>query len=660
MNDAPFLGLVQNASLLLAAAFIFDVATIRWHTGQTLLRQVIVGLALGTIGITVMLTPVKFMAGIVFDTRSVLIGICGLFFGSFSSVIAIAMTGALRFYLGGAGTWTGISVILASGAIGITWRHFRRRSLAEISWPELYLFGMVIHLAMLAAMFTLPRAAALRVLSDIGLPVLLIYPLGTALLGVLMVNRLRREGEQEKLRRTNTFLDSIVENIPNMIFLKDAKELRFVRFNRAGEDLLGNSRDDLMGKNDYDFFPKEQADLFTKKDREVLVGNKVVDIPEEPLQTRNKGERILHTKKVPILGAEGEPEYLLGIAEDITERKKSEEALRASQLQLHEAMDLAHIVYWEFDPVAKTYIFNDPFYVFYGTTAEREGGYRVAAEDYTKRFIHPDDLPLYYQFLKDNTLRPSPESVADLEHRIIRRDGEVRHILARVRIVKDDSGRIVKRYGANQDITERMEAQENLKKTMEKLRKNLLGTIKTMSLMVEMRDPYTAGHQRRVSNLARAIAQEMGLPGDTVENIGMAGIIHDVGKMSVPAEILSKPSQLTDIEMGIIKAHSEAGYDIVKDADFPYPIAEIVLQHHEKLDGSGYPQGLKKGQILVESQIMAVADIVEAIASNRPYRAAKGVDTALGEIERNKGILYNETAVEVCVTLFREKGFTFA
>ena len=155
--------------------------------------------------------------------------------------------------------------------------------------------------------------------------------------------------------------------------------------------------------------------------------------------------------------------YLQGVVHDITERKRSEEALRTSRLQLLESMDLAHIVYWEFDPVAQTFVFNDHFYAFYGTTAEQEGGYLMSREDYAKRFIHPDDLPLHRQFRKENAFGPDTELSVDLEHRIIRRNGEVRHILVRVRLIKDDAGRIVKRYGANQDITERKGSEEALR-----------------------------------------------------------------------------------------------------------------------------------------------------------------------------------------------------
>jgi len=209
------------------------------------------------------------------------------------------------------------------------------------------------------------------------------------------------------------------------------------------------------------------------------------------------------------------------------------------------------------------------------------------------------------------------------------------------------------------DITARKLAEEKLKTITERLRKTLAGTIKVMSSMVETRDPYTAGHQRRVSTLARVIAQEMGLSDDIIENVRMAGVIHDIGKIAVPAELLTKPGKITNIEMSLIKVHAQSGYDILKDVELPYPTAEIVLQHHERIDGSGYPNGLKGDLILKEARIVAVADVVEAMSSHRPYRAAKGIDVALEEIENNAGVLYDSKVAEVCLRLFREKGFVF-
>lgn len=189
------------------------------------------------------------------------------------------------------------------------------------------------------------------------------------------------------------------------------------------------------------------------------------------------------------------------------------------------------------------------------------------------------------------------------------------------------------------------------------LRQSLEQSIQTIADTVEARDPYTAGHQRRVADLARAIAQELGLPEEQIQGLHLAATIHDLGKVHVPSEILSKPGKLSDIEFMLIKTHPQTGYDILKDVKFPWPIADIVLQHHEKLDGSGYPQGLKEGQILLEAKILSVADVVEAISSHRPYRPSLGIEAALEEIERHRGVLYDAKVVDACTKLFREAGY---
>ena len=191
------------------------------------------------------------------------------------------------------------------------------------------------------------------------------------------------------------------------------------------------------------------------------------------------------------------------------------------------------------------------------------------------------------------------------------------------------------------------------------LQRSLEQSIQVIADTVDARDPYTAGHQRRVAELAVAIGRELHLPEDRIHGIHLAAVIHDLGKIHVPAEILSKPGKLSEIEFMLIKTHPQAGYDILKDVDFPWPIADIVRQHHEKLDGSGYPQGLKGAQILLESRIMTVADVVEAMASHRPYRAALGVEVALKEIERGRGSAYDPAVADACLKLFREGRFAF-
>jgi putative nucleotidyltransferase with HDIG domain len=200
---------------------------------------------------------------------------------------------------------------------------------------------------------------------------------------------------------------------------------------------------------------------------------------------------------------------------------------------------------------------------------------------------------------------------------------------------------------------------EDLSQNLEKMRKAMAGFIKTMSSTVEVRDPYTAHHQVRVSDLARSIAAEMKLDPSVVESLRMAAIIHDLGKIYVPADILNKPGRLTEAEFTLIKSHPQIAFDILKYIDFPWPIAQIILQHHERLDGSGYPKQLKEKEILLEAKILAVADVVEAMSSHRPYRPALGIDKALAEIIKNKAILYDAEVVDACVNLFRKKAYNF-
>jgi len=208
-------------------------------------------------------------------------------------------------------------------------------------------------------------------------------------------------------------------------------------------------------------------------------------------------------------------------------------------------------------------------------------------------------------------------------------------------------------------ITKRKRAEEELQRTLESLRNSVGATVQVMVSAIEIRDPYTAGHQSRSTDLARAIAKEMGLPQDRIDGIRMAGSIHDIGKLSVPAEILSKPTKLTELEFSLIKEHARNGYEMLKNVESPWPLAQIVYQHHERMNGSGYPRNLKGDEILMEARILAVSDVVESMASHRPYRPALGIEKALEEIEKNRGILYDDTVADACLRLFREKGFQF-
>lgn len=227
-----------------------------------------------------------------------------------------------------------------------------------------------------------------------------------------------------------------------------------------------------------------------------------------------------------------------------------------------------------------------------------------------------------------------------------------------IAVIRDITQRKEAEEKLRQNMEQLKQAKEELKQNAEQLERTIGGTIAALAFMVGTRDPYTAGHQRRVARLACAIAKETGFSGDTIVGIGMAGEIHDLGKMSIPAEILSKPGELTEADWSMIKSHPQNGYDALKNIDFPWPIAQIILQHHERLDGSGYPDGIPGEHILPEARIISIADVVEAMASFRPYRPARGIEAALDEIEKNSGILYDPDMAKACLRLFNERNFT--
>jgi PAS domain S-box-containing protein/putative nucleotidyltransferase with HDIG domain len=240
------------------------------------------------------------------------------------------------------------------------------------------------------------------------------------------------------------------------------------------------------------------------------------------------------------------------------------------------------------------------------------------------------------------------KSPTEYEYRFIDRKRKIKNIFLKVGMIPGTKKSLVSLI----DITEHKQAKERLKKTMD-------AAIDTMSNIIKAKDPYTSGHQYRVCQLAVPLAQELGLPEDKIKGIRIASLIHDIGKIGLPTEILSKPITLTNVEFDLIKSHSQIGYDILKSIEFPWPVAEIILQHHERINGSGYPNNLKSDEILLEAKIIGLADVVEAMSSHRPYRPALGIDSALEEITQNKGILYDSKVVDACLKLFKEKGFKF-
>jgi len=268
-------------------------------------------------------------------------------------------------------------------------------------------------------------------------------------------------------------------------------------------------------------------------------------------------------------------------------------------------------------------------------------------------FVSPEDQNRLIQ----NTFLMLENKLGPQEYHLIMKDGRKIPFEVNGDVLRNKDGTPFALVFVCRDMTERKQAEEKIQSTLESLRKAIGTTIQVMVSAIELRDPYTSGHQIRSADIACVIAEEMGLDQEKIDGIRMAGIIHDIGKLSVPSEILSKPTTLTHLEFSLIKEHSRSGYEMLKNVESPWPLAEIIYQHHERMNGTGYPRNLKGNEIIMEARILAVADVVEAMASHRPYRGSLGIEAALEEIEKNKGFLYDKAVANACLRLFREKSY---
>lgn len=271
--------------------------------------------------------------------------------------------------------------------------------------------------------------------------------------------------------------------------------------------------------------------------------------------------------------------------------------------------------------------------------------------------IHPADLSAVRDGVTQALADPEALDFSLPAYRVIGKNGTVKWVRHHNHVRRGENGRATHLEAVIEDVTSLMKADERLRRTLDSLRKGLNATVEAIATMGELRDPYTAGHQKKVAGLAKAIGMEMRLPERQCEGIGVAGHLHDIGKIVVPAEMLSKPGKLTDLEFQIIKQHAQAGYEILKPLEFPWPVAEAVLQHHERLDGTGYPNGVRGEALILEARILAVADVVEAMASHRPYRPGLGIENALREIEAKKHTAFDPRVAEACLRVFRQGQF---
>ena len=456
---------------------------------------------------------------------------------------------------------------------------------------------------------------------------------------VTFVDITERKQAESELRIERDKLTAIFESMVDGVYITN-KNYNIQYVNPVLQKTFGSPE----GKKCHEYFHDSDEPCTFCKNEEVFAGKTVRWEWASP-----KDGKTYDLIDTLIKNADGSISKL-EILRDITERKLAEENLRNAKDELQMIMDSvpALIIYKDIEGriirANKTMAdrFEIPVKDIVGKTIEE-----LVPKEQAENMRKDDKEVIISGKPKRDIIQPytTPEGI--------------RWTITDKIPYKDKEGKITGVIAFAKDITVQRKAEQKLKQTFQKLKQTMDATIETMSRMIEAKDPYTAGHQLRVSQLTTAIAKELNLSPDKIEGIRVSSLIHDIGKISVPTEILSKSIALTDIEFSLIKSHSQIGYDILNSIDFPFPIAQIVLQHHEKINGSGYPRGLKGDEILLKSKIICVADVVEAMSSHRPYRPALGIDAALEEISKNRGILYDPEVVDVCLKLFKEKGFKF-
>jgi PAS domain S-box-containing protein/putative nucleotidyltransferase with HDIG domain len=448
---------------------------------------------------------------------------------------------------------------------------------------------------------------------------------------------------QKNLKKQQKELETMFDAVPIPVWYIDQTG-KALRVNQAAASNLGLAKKDIIGKNINKLFRPEEASKFMADMKEIIdSGKSKIGVVEE--YTLSSGEkRLARSDKLPYYGETSNIIGMIVFAPDITEKMKTQEALRESE------------------EIFNLFLEYNPIYVFFKDENIRP--IRLS-RNYEKMLNMPMDQILGKTM--DELFPPElAKSMIDDDLRVLRENKliEIEEELdnrffttTKFPIIRKGKPPLI--AGFTIDITKQKQSEKALKEGVTRLRRLLGYIINVIGRAVALRDAYTSDHQKRVSDLARAIATEMGLSSEEIECVRLAGSIHDLGKIAIPAEILSMPRKLTRIEFSLIKTHAQRGREILKGIEFPWPLADIVVQHHERLDGSGYPRRLKGDKILPQSRIIALADVVEAMASHRPYRPALGIDVALAEIEEQRGVLYDPDAVDACLRLFREKRFKF-
>ena len=442
---------------------------------------------------------------------------------------------------------------------------------------------------------------------------------------------------------------SLFENTTAAILILDGDTI--LECNTKCAEVFKCTIEELEGNTPYAISPEFQPDGRSSKEAASEYINSAVNHGQQYFHWTHKrmnGEVFPAEVSLKAIEFEGKT-FVQAALSDVTTRTQTEEALKESEhnyrtlytnvpIGLFRCEASENGIFHQVNPaMASMFGFSSPDKLLQRKTETL--------------FAQSKDIPLFRQKLEEEGI------LRDFTVKMKRADGTEFWASISSRFSRADNSDIGMIDGIITDISDTMAFENDLKQSVEKLERAIDGTVSAMSLLVELKDPYTSGHQKGVAHLACAIATEMELEQSRIDCIRIAAKLHDLGKLSIPTEILSKPGTLSEYEIDYLKTHPQTGYDILKSIEFPWPIAKVILQHHERLNGSGYPAGLKKEEIMLEACIIAVADVVEATASRRPYRASRGIEVALDVIEEGSGTIFHPGVVKACIRLFREKSF---
>ncbi|KAF0106289.1 MAG: putative PAS/PAC sensor protein [Chloroflexi bacterium] len=738
MTESSFFALAQNISLLLATALVFDLLVSYRKAGRSWLWRVPFGLLLGGIGIALMLTPWVYDVGIIFDTRSVLLGISGLFFGSVPTVTAMLVTAAFRYYQGGVAAWTGICVILASGTIGILWRRMSKRPVETITGWQLYLFGWVIHIVMLLLMFTLPMEVALQVLAKISIPVLMIYPLGTLLLGLLLVNRQRRERAVDDLKRNEvtikrkSLLQEKLAALGSELAAHDDLETIF----RIAEHFLKEMID--CPNYGITLFDPQQSVLtaaYLVSDGEIIDPISLPPLPYDPKNSSTGRSRAIASKKPVIVrdlaatrmasggilvGSEQEPQsaiYIPMIVEDqvigmvdlqsyhensyleddgewlsvvanqiglnvrnsqllstlqqrvieltalhtiefaVVAHLSTREILEIVMEQITKSLGVDAVAVLRFNPQSNTldYASGRGFLTKAVEETRINLGKDLAGQVAEgKAAVQRDAIRGGLEFLrKKSWTREGFVSYTGVSLVVNSHIIGVCEVFHRSMMRQDTDWLRTLETLAGQAalVIDHLQNFEDLQRANIDLLAAYNATIVGWSSAMDLRDKETENHTTRVTELTVRMAELLGLDEDQILHLRRGALLHDIGKLGVPDEILLKTGKLTDEEWTTMRRHPQMAYDMLSSIEYLHPALDIPYCHHEKWDGSGYPRGLKGEQIPFGARLFMIADVYDALISDRPYRTAWTLDKTQKYIRQQSGKHFDPRAVDAFISL---------